>query len=368
MSSHKHALDKAKIALMSRPDSVFFTTVCFSLKHLWDEEVPTAGTDGTQIRFNPNYFMGLSTEQQVFLLLHETLHVAYMHMLRVGTRDRHKWNIAADHVINLQLLNRGYVMPQGGYADAQYQGLSVEQVYDLLPDPPEGPDPMMDLEEPNGSADGVQKEVEDILIRAAIQSKQGGDKPGTIPGEVEIFLNKLLNPKLPWYQIVRRFFNTLQKNDYSWRKPNRRYFPDFYLPSFFSEGLGHIALAIDASGSVSDNQFLHFVSETEHLIKQFKPTAITLIQFDNGIRKIDVIKNTRELMNVKFKGRGGTDVTEVMQWALDNKPQALLVFTDGEFRFPRSIENPKIPLIWLIHNRPSFNAPYGKVIHYELDE
>ena len=64
------ALNKAKIRLMSTPDSAFFTTVCFSLKHIWDESIPTAATNGKEIRFNPDFFMSLNTDEQVFLLLH----------------------------------------------------------------------------------------------------------------------------------------------------------------------------------------------------------------------------------------------------------------------------------------------------------
>jgi hypothetical protein len=40
------------------------------------------------------------------------------------------------------------------------------------------------------------------------------------------------------------------------------------------------------------------------------------------------------------------------------------MFTDGEFRFPE-IET-KSNVLWMIHNNPGFEAPYGKVIHYEL--
>ena len=41
---HIKALDKAKIALMTKPDSVFFCEIAFSLKYKWDESVPTAAT------------------------------------------------------------------------------------------------------------------------------------------------------------------------------------------------------------------------------------------------------------------------------------------------------------------------------------
>ena len=79
----QQALNKAKIELMRRPDSVFFITVCFSLKHIWDSSIKTAATNGIDIKFNPGFFMSLTAEERLFLLLHETCHVAYQHMCRL---------------------------------------------------------------------------------------------------------------------------------------------------------------------------------------------------------------------------------------------------------------------------------------------
>ncbi len=134
MSAHIAALNKAKIQLMSKPDTVFFTTVCFSLKHIWDETIPTACTNGKEIRFNPDFFMSLDLEEQIFLLVHESMHVAYMHMDRLNTRNPRKWNYAADYVINHQLISRGFKMPKNCLHDPQYADMSTEEVYNKLPD------------------------------------------------------------------------------------------------------------------------------------------------------------------------------------------------------------------------------------------
>ena len=358
------ALSKAKIQLMARPDSAFFTAVCFSLKHVWGEEIPTACTDGTAIHFNPSFFMGLGLEERLFLLLHETLHVAYLHIdkVRRGTRDPHKWNIAADHVINLQLIERGFKMPASGLADMQYAGKSTEEVYDLLPDDPTVEVPM-DLVEGKQSTEELNEQVKEILVRASIQSKMSGDKPGSIPGDIQIFLDRLLEPKLPWNRILQKFLHTFAKNDYTFKKPNRRFFPKHHLPSLHSEALMDIAVAVDISGSVSDAEFNRFVSEICSIFKMIKPEKITLIQFDTKIKSTHNLKNIQSLMQVEFRGRGGTNVTPVIEWVNQNNPQLVLIFTDGEFDAPKI--STKNQVIWLIHNNPEFNAPFGKAIHYE---
>jgi predicted metal-dependent peptidase len=369
------ALSKAKIQLMARPDSAFFTTICFSLKHSFDASIPTACTNGKWIKFGTKFFMDLSPEERVFLLLHETMHCAYLHMVRLPTGAcPDKWNIATDHVINLQLIERGFKMPKMGLADPQYKGLSAEEVYKLLPENPGQPQ-MQDLvhgEDPGASmcdgagAEALSREMADILVRAAVQSRVSGDKPGTIPGEIEIFLNRLLNPKLPWNRILQKYLQAFAKNDYTFRKPNRRFFPKYHLPSLFSENLMNIAVAVDTSGSVTDEQFLRFVTETHSIMRMMKPEKITLIQFDTEIKATNEIKSIQELMKVHFTGRGGTLINPVLEWANVNKPQLLLVFSDGGFYFYSQVT--KVPTIWLIHDNKQFNAPFGKTIHYAMED
>lgn len=365
MEDAKKALDRAKIALMSKPDSAFFTTLCFSLRHLWDDQIPTACTNGKEIRFNTEFFLKLNQEERVFLLLHETLHVAFLHIgERLKQRDPRKWNIAGDFVINHTLIERGFKMPKGGLHDTQYAGMSTEQVYDLLPDDESSECPWEDLEPSDMPAGELDQEITDILVRAAVQSKMQGDKPGTIPGEIEIFLDKLLNPKLPWNVILRRFMNSLVKHDYTWRIPNRRFFPKHHLPSLYSEGLANIDFAIDTSGSVSDEEFAQFVTEIHHVIKRLQPEQIRLVQFDTEIKSEHVVRSTNELMQVKFQGRGGTRIEPVMDWLRERHSNVLVVITDGHFRMKCS--DPGKPVIWIVHNNPKFAPAFGKVIHYTL--
>lgn len=358
------AYDKAKIGLMAKPDTTFFTTIVFSLKLIWDRCIPTAATDGSSIRMNPDFFMSLLPDERIFLIVHEAMHVALLHMLRLADREHRKWNKACDHYINLMLIERGFKMPQNGLADSKYKGLSSDEIYALLPDPPPDDSFTLDLEPNIAPVDSITQDIQDILIRAAMQSKMHGDAPGSIPGDIEIFLNKLLNPKLPWQRILQKYIQNLSKHDYSWRKPNRRFFPNHYLPSMFSEKLMDIAIAIDSSGSVSDDDFKVFVSETHGILKMMKPDKITLIQFDKVIKSVDNIGSIRDLMNVKFIGRGGTRIEPVMEWAKENQPKLLLVFTDGEFNFYNT--GYKTNTVFLIHNNPRFESPYGKVINYEI--
>jgi predicted metal-dependent peptidase len=358
------ALNKTKIALMGNHDLVFFTTVCLSLKHSFDDTIPTACTNGRWIKYNTAFFMKQTPAKRLGLMVHEIMHVAYNHMGRLLGKDMTKWNYATDYVINLQILDMGLELPAGGLVDRQYEGMSAEQVYDLIPDPPEDPAAqhfeMSDGEDPKA----LEEHITDILVKAATQARMSG-KPGTIPGDILIMLDKLLNPVLPTKVLLKRFVDATAREDYSWQRFNRRYFPKHYLPSLYSESLDHVAVAVDASCSVTDDEFLRSVSEIAGTFRSVRPKRISVVVFDTGIRSVHKVRNINQLLRIEFKGRGGTAIGPVMQWAKENRPKVLLVLSDGEFGF-REVENPKVPILWAINNHPGFEfkAPFGKVVRY----
>jgi predicted metal-dependent peptidase len=356
------ALTKAKIQLMSNPKSVFLSSVCMSLKHEWDSSIPTACTNGIRIAYNPNYFMQLIPAHQVSLVAHEVWHVAFKHMARLMGLNPRKWNAAADYVINLILVSMGYAIPKDWLHDPQFKGLSTEQVYKLIPDPPLSFN--MDIAESGMSTEEEKNHLDEILIRAKVQAEMSGTLAGALPGEIQIYLDSLVNPKLPWYRLLRKYFNSLTKSDYTFRKPNRRFFPDYLLPSQQSEALADIAIAVDTSGSVTDDEFLHFVSETASVIRTFKLNNLQFMQFDSNLKSVDTVSNLRALEKLKFTGRGGTNVKPVMDWARENKPHVLIIFTDGHFNW--NFSAPLIPVIWVIYNNPNFKPRFGKLITYEM--
>ena len=370
------AMDKAKISFFRRIDLVFFANVCFSLKHSFDEKVMTAETDGFSVKYNPEYFLKLSPDERVFLMLHETMHVAYLHVdpMRIINRDPKKWNIAADHVINLQLIDRGLTLPPGGFADKSYAGKSVEQVYALLPANVKMPKDQQDLAPGQGKpgddpgkaqaiSTAMSEKAQEVLVRAATIAKMADASSGSIPGDLEMLLDKLLNPKLPWQTILRKWLTSFSKNDYSLRKPNRRHFPQFHLPSLWSESLGDFAMFMDTSGSVSEEDGIKCLTETHNILKVMKPKAVHFGQFDTNIKSVECITTAAELMKIKIVGRGGTQIEPVLDWAEKNKPQFIVIFTDGYFHMPEIATN--VPILWLIYDNPEFTAPKGRVIHYD---
>lgn len=391
----EEALSKAKVRLMLKKDCAFFATLILQTPVYWltADEVETAATDGINLFFNPEFFMGLEPEERIFLVLHEVMHNVYNHGTRLGFRDHQTWNEAADYVINDELIQRGFKMPSMGLHDVDYRGMSADEVYeDLISKKDKGqqnrPTPWPDLQaSPDGDQDpedgntpqsglgGIDKptiqEAEEhnknLLTQAVQASQMHGDRPGTVPGNLERILDKMLKPKLPWTKILSRFLFSLNKDDYSWRKPNRRYISQgIILPSLHSESVGRIDFAIDTSGSVSQDDFNRFISEIGYVFKNFRPKEIGVMQFDHILQGNDKCCSVQDFMKIKFTGGGGTCIEPVIEEFKKHDSKALIILTDG-YLAQRPEWDPGKPVIWCIYNNPSFIPVFGTAIHFDKD-
>lgn len=390
------SLSKAKTKLMLKKDCAFFSTLILQTPVYWvtEDEIPTAATDGINLFFNPDFFMKLDNEEKIFLLLHEIMHNVYDHGIRRGFRDAKIWNKAGDYVINDELIQRNFKMPKGGLHNVDYRDWSADAIYaDLMQKQDEGggsgPDnPWPDLQDPaddSGNGDGsgsgsgnqgiggipkptaaeAEEHNKDLLASATQISQMSGDKAGTIPGSLQRHLDDLLNPKLPWTKILAKFLFSMNKNDYSWRKPNRRFISQgIVMPSLYSEGIGRISFAIDTSGSVSVSDFNRFMSEIAYVFKQFQPKEINVMQFDHILQGNDKCCSVQDFMNLEFKGGGGTNIDPVLEaFKEDDVSKALIILTDG-YLHQRVDLDPKKPVIWCIYDNPGFVPEFGTAIHF----
>lgn len=369
------ALSKAKIAMMMLPDTVFFSTLCTSLEVVITDEVPTAGTDGRKLYINKAFFFGLTEAERIFLLAHETLHVAYLHPLRGQGKDQEIFNDACDYVINAELKQRKFSFIESGLYDPQYAGMSAEEVYEkLIQNPNYKPQcSMPDILSPNGKpnspvlteeqAKAIEQEVMAKVTQAAMMAEMS-KQSGSIPSRIKRTLEELSKPKVNWKAVLSRFFSDMNKANYSWSKPNRKYLP-MYLPKLHSTNLGRVDFAIDTSGSITADQFNQFVSEVHGVLKMLNPNEIGVYQFDHALQGNNIVRNVRDIIKLPFKGGGGTSPECAIEEFIKNKAQALIVLTDGYFN-GRRLTDPKRPVVWVIYANESFIPPFGKTVHIKF--
>jgi len=205
----------------------------------------------------------------------------------------------------------------------------------------------------------IEKQVQKLLSDAKEQTVK---KRGTVPGEIEgvIIIDEIKPPKFDWRGYIRRFTGVSTKvyTKKIRRKENKRFDAN---PGLKVKMKQHMLLAIDTSGSVSDNELKEFMSEMHHIYKC--GIDITIIQCDTTIRSIEPYKGKHEL---SVQGRGGTEFDPVLEYFNANlsKYTSLVYFTDGECD---TDVKPRGNILWVLSEESSMNESLpGKIIKLEL--
>jgi predicted metal-dependent peptidase len=382
-----------KELMLKEPYYGFFLIM---LNKVWDgKRVPTAGVSKNginyQLAINPEFWESLSEDHRLGLLKHELLHIAFGHLTTFFKfTDKRLANVAMDMEIN-QYIDKQY-LPEGGididnYADLQLdRKAGARYYYDKLKQLQDEKDKngtsgdsnmdklLEDIENGNVPDHSTWEEFENLteteqkLIEKQLQKvlsdakEQTIKKRGTVPGEIEgvIIVEEIVPPKFDWRGFIRRFAGVSTKvfTKKIRRKENRRFSDN---PGLKVKMRQHMLLAIDTSGSVSDDELREFMSEIYHIYKC--GVDITVIQCDTRIRSIEPYKGKFEMA---VQGRGGTEFDPVLEYFNENlkKYTSLVYFTDGECW---TRVKPRGNVLWVLSERSSMNDSLpGKVIKLEL--
>lgn len=367
MTPAEKRVNQAKINLFTAKSSTFFSVLLAQLKIIWDPNFPTAGTDGIRLVLNPNFIEPLDIKETIGLLLHEVMHVALEHVNRRESAqlDKTIYNIAADYVVNGMLDNWGYKLPADGYLNHRFDNMSTRQVYDEIKDqiPPKTKF-VCDILEGDGkdSEEEHHEKVITNIVKAVTQARLNNDW-GSIPGEVAKKVEEILNPKLPWEVILQDYMANYKKEDYTWSRPNRRYWPETYLPSMHSEGLDQITVGIDTSGSINQAMFDAFMAEVTYIFDTMKPKRMRVMTFDTHVRDDLVFEEGDTLEGLQCAGGGGTNVQPLINAIVKDCPDFALIFSDLELSMP-DLSKVDSDLFWIKIGKGGCTPKKGTIIEY----
>jgi predicted metal-dependent peptidase len=350
-------LEKAKAQLvLSHP---FFASILLRGKLVERKDIPTAAVDarGT-IYYNEKFFESLELQEVVFVLAHECFHKMLQHFARLGGRNLQKANYAQDACIN-DILNTSGVgkQPEGCVHIPGSKDKTWEEVYASLPESPSNGKQYMEGDGigedimPGGEnmTQAEKSEIEAAMKVEMAQAAQAARTQGKMPAALQRFVDSVLYSPVPWYDVLRRYMDTMSVNDYSWSKPNRRYAGQgIYLPSMQSEPtMGHVVLVIDTSGSIGERELAQAEGHLNGIVESCRPTKTTVLYVDADVSAED--EYTPDELPLKFKncsGGGGTDMRKAFQWVDDNgvEPAVIIVISDLYTPFPESVSH---PTIWL---------------------
>jgi len=360
-----------------------------------DEWCGTAATDGRKFYYNSEFVNNMPLKQLEFLVGHEILHAVYDHMGRRGDRLPRLSNIAADYCVNQDLVEQRIgekisVVPI--LYDTKFKGQSYEEVYDYLYENADKIN-MEQLEQmildehleddgSEGDGDGENKDgkgrprlskdeaqaIRDEIKGAVIAAAQAAGA-GNIPAGVKRLLKDMTEPVIGWKELLQQQIQSVVKNDFSWARPSRRgWHMDAILPGLKPGEMIDVCIAMDQSGSISEEDSKAFLGEIKGIMEAFDEYKITLWCFDTEIYNVQTYTsdNIDDIMEYEPMGGGGTDFMANWTFMKDNgiEPKKFIMFTDG-MPFGEWGEEQYCETVWIIKGNPGCEPPWGIWAHYE---
>ena len=303
----------------------FFASLSRRLEKISMDRIPTAAVglnrDTMQYEFlyNPKFFESLSDVQRRGVIIHEFYHLVFRHVSNrrppLVIREPEKyfkfWNIATDLSINCLIgkenLPDNCCIPGGPQFEdfptlegAEFYFRKILEKVELDPNGGEGMggegmgDGQFDDhgEWAEGSGDGMEAETANERIKEYL--KEAAEKAdqknwGTMSQKTKAEIKKMLESYVDWKKILRLFIGRAQRADKSntRRKVDKRtyqYAKSIGVisinPGRRTNKVANIAIAIDQSGSVSDEMLTMFFAELNSLAKL---ATFTVIPFDDQV-------------------------------------------------------------------------------------
>lgn len=375
---------KAHIAIMNHKEFCAFSGVVACGSTTITSDVPTAATDGWNVKYNPDFIEShLKDDKHLrFVVLHENMHKAYRHLhvwRALHKEDAQLANIAADTFINTALVDadpegKFIAMPDVGIKpDPECRGMSVKQIFDKLKQDGEGSGggdsfDDHDWENAQGESEQTTQERADEIGRALRQGELIREKrQGSGSGGLNRLLDAAMQPKVDWRQVLRDFISETCRgyDEYTWRRPNRRFLAhDLLMPGTFSEVMSELVIGFDTSGSTwFSDDMEKFVAEIGRIVADIKPKLVRVVYWDTEVTGSQTFEDGQfAVANMKPKGGGGTDGSVLFDWLRDNKikPDAIVNFTDG---YVGSWGQSDVPTLWAITG--DRKAPWGTTVNIE---
>ncbi|TAF64089.1 MAG: hypothetical protein EAZ55_12250 [Cytophagales bacterium] len=324
---------------------------------------------------------------------HEILHIVFNHILRYHDFSRKDlYNIAADLVVNQYVAETQ--LPEGAVLLSLFPELKleahqhVEYYYNQLSalyqqcTSGDNKDPNEEnmensrswqnlkdlLDESNqnqlrhklwqmaSQLSNAERTLLSELLKQTLQNtlKRVKNKDiGNLPAGLQDYLKefeKSLAPVVNWKRILRLFANSSSRTRIknTLKRPSKRYNT---TPGIKVKKRQKILVAIDTSGSISQQDLQEFFNEIYHIWKH--GSEILVVECDTEIQAQYKYEGKTPQ---QVSGRGGTDFEAPLRFANEEySPDAVIYFTDGYGNNPEVRCN--CPILWLI-------SPDGTEISY----
>jgi len=377
-------------------------------KRMLDHCPTMAVSNKGDLYYAPEFVDKINENELKGVLCHEVLHLALGTMFRKGKREHELWSVTQDIMINNILTIDGFSLPKGGLIPNNNEidlsknvGTNLiikniskktsEQIYDeIYKVAPKTKTYMISLGKGDGSegegiprfddhiydkegkekADGSEGQDEKDWSQKLILASTHAKMIGKFPAGMEEVIGRLVNNKVNWKRLLHKYLTNEVFSDYNWARPSRRSSAiGTYLPAHKKENI-QVVIAIDTSGSISQQDLTQFVSEIVHIIKSTSNIKAFVMQCDADLQNELEVRNgdIPKILDMKIRGRGGTSFAPVIEkMKKDKRDIKLLIYlTDG---YGSKVERQRLPfdIVWVLTKNGSDELikDSGKVIKME---
>lgn len=237
------------------------------------------------------------------------------------------------------------------------------------------------------SKDALQRvktavKLEELKVGKPLSNDRGGDGGAFLRRHIDFGLSGDVN----WRRLLLNVARKKGKKMYSLATPNRDYMNlGITLASRDIKKktrLSNIVVAVDVSGSVTEEYLMKILSEIANLMRT-EDVSILLMYWSTEVGGFGDIFKLKDLLKVEPSSTGGTDVSCVFDFLLRKRSNidglyspihprdidALVIITDGHFsrNYEDNITVFGSRTIWLIQRYPvSFDAVFGRVFSIDM--
>lgn len=356
------AVDRTKLLgarLRAASDRPYLASALFALSVVPSTVVPTMAVDRLwRCYVNPTFVDDTPVPELAGVWIHEVAHLLRDHHGRAERLpadlrdDRARVNLAQDCEINDDLATDGIPLPDNHIRPATFNlptGRLFEQYLPDIPPQPRCPrcgsgayggvEPW-DLP-PAAAASVSLVETQSIRRQTADAIRAHHRSRGWVPAGWLRWAEAVLEPTVDWREVlagsVRRAVGAASGAvDYTYQRPSRRAasVSGVVLPSL-RRPLPTVAVVIDTSGSMSDNDLAAALAEVAGVLRSvgIRGNRVTVISCDTAV---GVAQRVARAEQIELSGGGGTDmrVGIAAALALPQRPDVIVVLTDGETPWP----------------------------------
>lgn len=347
------------------------------------------------IYFNPYMFLQLDINQMKDSIKHEIHHILSLHLIRIkDLRSKYNLlslNLAMDIVVNqyleylppyavtLNYVNNKYSLNMKPFNTLEYYAKNINDELSLFEENKHGE--IIDENDVNEfiennlyeearieSFHDIWFESDDIDQKTLTEFTKkyvSNAKKGYVPVYIDNMISDLdkSQDEIPWNLYLKKIVGTLinDKRKTITRK-NRRQPDRLDLRGRISNYKPKIVIALDISGSISNEEFIQAVKEVLNIVRNYN-NEITIVECDNEIKREYKVRSIKDVKD-RISCRGGTRFNPVFEYANNKKVDLLIYFTDGKGEKELSVVPKGYHVLWVISGRGeslSLVKSFGKI-------